>query len=65
MPLRVQVFDFIVFDNLMSYETTSLSMEEDARPAIAETRLVLRGSRVKERSQFFDELWELAVTPAR
>ncbi|MDP9796561.1 hypothetical protein J2S43_005073 [Catenuloplanes nepalensis] len=65
VPLRVQVFDFIVFDNLMSYETTSLSMEEDARPAIAETRLVLRGSRVKERSQFFDELWELAVTPAR
>lgn len=60
VPLRVQVFDFIVFDSLMSYETTSLSMEDDARPAIAETRLVLRGSRVEERTQIFGELWDLA-----
>jgi hypothetical protein len=56
--LKVQVLDFIVFDGVLSYETTPASaVDETDRPAVAETRLVLRESRVKERIQVFRHLW--------
>jgi len=59
--LRVQVLDFILFDGVMSYETTPASAVTDTeRPAVAETRLVLRSSRVTERAQVFKLLWEAA-----
>jgi hypothetical protein len=59
--LRVQVLDFILFDRVMSYETTPASAANDTdRPAVAETRLVLRASRVTERMQVFRLLWEAA-----
>jgi len=59
--LRVQVLDFILFDRVLSYETTPASaVTETERPAVAETRLVLRDSRVTERIQVFRLLWEAA-----
>jgi len=59
--LRVQVLDFILFDGVLSYETTPASAVTDTeRPAVAETRLVLRSSRVTERAQVFKLLWEAA-----
>jgi hypothetical protein len=59
--MRVQVLDFIVFDGVMSYETTPASAVTDTeRPAVAETRLVLRTSRVEDRSEVFRQLWAVA-----
>jgi hypothetical protein len=60
--MRVQVLDFIVFDGVMSYETTPSAVTETDRPAVAVTRLVLRSSRVDERSQVFQSLWAVART---
>ncbi|WP_405433098.1 hypothetical protein [Micromonospora sp. NBC_00617] len=59
--LRPQVVDFIVFDGVLSYETTpASSLVNDAMPVIAETRLVLRTPRVMERVQVFRALWAAA-----
>ena len=63
-PLQVQVRDLIVFDDILAYETTPTTA--DPRVAqIAETRLVLTDSRVKECAQLFRELWEVSreLTP--
>jgi hypothetical protein len=46
----------------MSYETTPSAVTETDRPAVAVTRLVLRSSRVDERSQVFQSLWAVART---
>jgi hypothetical protein len=56
---RSAVFDFVVFDNVLSYETTPASlMDRGSRPAILNTRLELRQSRVNDRAQRFRDLWE-------
>jgi hypothetical protein len=61
LMLRVHVLDFIVFDAVLSYETTPASaMGDSDRPAVAITRLVLRKSRVMERVQVFGKLWDAA-----
>jgi len=58
-PLQVQVRDLIVFDDTLAYETTPTTA--DPRQAqVAETRLVLTESRVKECAQLFRELWEVS-----
>jgi hypothetical protein len=58
-PLRVQVRDLIVFDDILAYETTPTT--GDPRLAqVAETRLVLTSSRVKECALLFGELWEVS-----
>lgn len=58
-PLQVQVRDLIIFDDTLAYETTPTS--GDARIAqVAETRLVLTDSRVKECALLFRELWEVS-----
>ncbi|MET0491783.1 MAG: hypothetical protein ABW000_01500 [Actinoplanes sp.] len=58
-PLRVQVRDLIIFDDTLAYETTPTS--GDAQVAqVAETRLVLTDSRVKECALLFRELWEVS-----
>lgn len=58
---RSSMFDFILFDEDISYETTPASrIAEDERPTIVNTRLVLQPTRVKERVRSFNALWESA-----
>jgi hypothetical protein len=58
-PLQVQVRDLILFDDILAYETTPTTT--DPRMAqVAETRLVLTDSRVKECTQLFRELWDVS-----
>jgi hypothetical protein len=62
-PLRVQVRDLIVFDDTLAYETNPTTTADPKRAQIAETRLVLTESRVKECAQLFRELWEVSRSP--
>jgi hypothetical protein len=58
---RTSVFDFILFDDVLSYEVTTGSwMDENVRPVVVNTRLVLRPSRVDERAYRFKEIWDAA-----
>jgi hypothetical protein len=58
---RASMFDFILFDNVISYESTPASwVEEGMRPTIVHTRLVLRDSRVAARIQRYKDLWASA-----
>ena len=58
---RTSVFDFIVFDDVLSYEVTTGSwMDENVRPVVVNTRLVLRPARVDERAYRFKEIWDAA-----
>ncbi|MFI7598595.1 hypothetical protein [Actinoplanes sp. NPDC049681] len=62
--LHVEVLDSIVFDGVVSYETTPAPVAAEAgRPAIAETQLILREPRVLRRVEVFNALWEVAVEP--
>lgn len=55
------LFDFIVFDGVLSYEATpALPTEDSIRPTIVKTHLMLHSKRVKERMQRFEDLWALA-----
>ena len=56
-PLQVQLRDLILFDDTLAYETTPTPAEAQLAQ-VAETRLVLTESRVKECAQLFRELWE-------
>ena len=62
-PLRVQVRDLIVFDDTLAYETNPTTTADPRHAQIAETRLVLTDSRVKECAQLFRELWDVSRTP--
>jgi hypothetical protein len=56
-----RLFDFVVFDGVLSYEVTpSLLIEDSLMPTIVKTHLVLQPERIKERIQRFEELWTLA-----
>jgi hypothetical protein len=57
---REALFDFIVFDETVSYETTpAQAVADDAnRPTILHTRLELRPDRVHNRIRRFEHLWE-------
>jgi hypothetical protein len=58
---RSSLFDFIVFDDAISYESTpASSIEGSVRPSIVNTRLELRPARVKNRTERFKDLWEAA-----
>jgi hypothetical protein len=58
---RTSLFDFVLFDDVISYEVTTGSwIDESTRPIVVNTRLVLRASRVEERRDRFNELWEAA-----
>jgi hypothetical protein len=58
---RNWMFDFIVFDSAISYETTAAAWaKEGTKPAIVSTRLVLGPQRVAERVQGFRDLWAAA-----
>jgi hypothetical protein len=58
-PLQVQVRDMIVFDDTLAYETNPTTADPQ-HAQIAETRLVLTDSRVKECARLFRELWEVS-----
>ena len=62
-PLRVQVRDLIVFDDTLAYETNPTTTVDPRHAQIAETRLVLTDSRVKECAQLFRELWDVSRGP--
>lgn len=58
---KSSLFDFILFDNVISYEVTPASRVDDAmRPTILNTRLVLRPDRVEDRIDRFRDLWASA-----
>jgi hypothetical protein len=58
---RSSLFDFILFDDVISYETTpASSIDGSIWPAIVNTRLELRPNRVKDRIQRFKDLWASA-----
>ncbi|MBO0867882.1 MAG: phosphatidylserine/phosphatidylglycerophosphate/cardiolipin synthase family protein [Micromonosporaceae bacterium] len=58
---RTSLFDFILFDEVISYEVTPAArIDGDIRPAIVNTRLELRPLRVRDRIQRFTDLWESA-----
>jgi hypothetical protein len=61
---RSSLFDFVLFDDVISYEVTPAIRIEDAiLPTIVNTRLELRPMRVKDRIQRFKDLWESAHEP--
>jgi uncharacterized protein DUF6879 len=59
---RLRLRDLVLFDDAIAYETTP-TPGDPAMAQVAETRLILAGSRVRESVLFFDELWELAREP--
>lgn len=59
--VRDAMYDFVLFDEHVSYETAAASQIEDtARPTILNTRLELRPDRVTGRVQRFKLLWDSA-----
>lgn len=59
---KSSLFDFVLFDKEISYETTpTSSMEGDQKPTIVNTRLVRREARVKDLIKQFEELWNSAT----
>jgi hypothetical protein len=60
--LKSTIFDFVLFDEVISYETTPATrMEAAIKPAIVTTRLILRQERVSRLRQRFEELWAAAL----
>jgi hypothetical protein len=58
------MFDFIVFDSVISYECTPAAWaKKGTKPAIVSTRLVLSPHRVAERVDGFRDLWDAAREP--
>jgi len=63
VPLNLKnlIFDFVVFDGAISYETTPATrLGTVGKPAIVTTRLVLDTERVRGRCRRFEDLWEVA-----
>lgn len=59
--LRDVMFDFVLFDGVISYEPTPASqLGQAAVPMILNTRLELRADWVKTRIERFRQLWEAA-----
>lgn len=58
---RNTVVDFILFDNVLSYEVaTADTVEDGAKPTIVSTRLVLRQDAIDEKARQFRDLWDVA-----
>lgn len=56
---RGSLFDFILFDNLLSYEAIPASrIDPNIKPSVYSTRLIGRQHHVEARSALFEELWE-------
>lgn len=60
--ISTSLFDFILFDNTLSYEVDPAPhVKEGRNPTILHTRLILRGDKVKERIDRYKNIWESAV----
>jgi hypothetical protein len=64
--LRAMIFDFIVFDGALSYETTPATTFNagGTRPAIVRTLLAPMAARVRDLENHFEQLW-VAADPER
>jgi len=60
--MRAMIFDFIVFDGAVSYETTPTTSfaSGQPRPGMLRTRLAPEPKRVQELEERFEKLWERA-----
>jgi hypothetical protein len=60
--MRSMIFDFIVFDGAVSYETTPTTSftSGQTRPGMLRTRLAPQPKRVQELEERFEKLWEQA-----
>jgi hypothetical protein len=60
--MRSMIFDFIVFDGAVSYETTPATSftSGQTRPGILWTRLAPEPARVRDLKERFEQLWEAA-----
>ena len=59
--IRSMIFDFIIFDGAVSYETTpATTFKAGTRPAIVRTLLAPMTDRVDELQSRFEQLWEAA-----
>jgi hypothetical protein len=60
--LQAMIFDFIIFDGTISYETTPATTFTSgaARPAIVRTRLAPMPARVRDLQRQFEQLWAAA-----
>jgi hypothetical protein len=60
--MKRYLYDFILFDNVLSYEATPAAhLEDGANPLILNTRLVLRSTKLEERIKRYRELWASAT----
>jgi hypothetical protein len=58
---RGSLFDFVIFDGVLSYQATPASRVGDrTRPVIINTQLVTRPLAVQDRIQRFQDLWKAA-----
>ena len=60
--LQSMIFDFIVFDGAVSYETTPATpfTAGQTRPGMLRTRLAPEPDRVRDLEERFEQLWEVA-----
>jgi hypothetical protein len=59
--LKNLLFDFIVFDDTISYEVTPGSrVDDDIHPTVTKIHLALQSHRVTERMHWFEDLWASA-----
>lgn len=60
--VRGSLFDFILFDNTLSYEvTTAAHVEKGESPMILSTHLQLRKDKVRARMEQYRNIWSLAT----
>lgn len=60
--IRGALFDFILFDNVLSYEVSTAHVEHGEPPMILNTWLRLDAARIKERINWYREIWTSAVS---
>jgi len=60
--LQSTIFDFIIFDGVVSYEMTAVTpfTADQPRPGTLRTRLAPELDRVRDLEQRFEQLWEVA-----
>jgi hypothetical protein len=64
LPLRrrATLFDFILFDGAVSYESMlAARIDTDTRPTIVSTRLNVQPQVVEDRRARFNDLWDIAA----
>jgi hypothetical protein len=54
------MYDFVVFDGVVSYEVTPAHLTNTRKPSIVKTQLILNCEQVRERAERFERLWESA-----